>query len=57
MIALPLIGRSRNGDHIVDGFIAIGFCLFVIATQRVDARAERDRESGGTDALARIAPL
>lgn len=57
LIALPFIRRSRDGDHVVDRFVAIRFGFFDIATQRVDARAQRDRESGRADAFARIAAL
>ena len=57
LIALPLVGLTGHTDHIVVRFLRVRLGSLRVATQRVDTRAERDKESGLAHALTGIAPL
>ena len=52
LIALPALGLAGHGEHVVVRRLPVGVRLLQVATQRVDARAERDEESGFAYALA-----
>jgi hypothetical protein len=56
-IARPILDGSDGGKHITQGFVAIGTGLGSVSTQRVDARAQRDGESGDADPLTRMTLL
>ena len=52
LIALPVLGLTRHADHIIVRFLRVLFGLLCFATQRMDTRAQRDKESGLAHALA-----
>lgn len=55
LVALPFLRLARHRNHVCKGFCAVVFCLFCIATQRVDTGAERHEKSGFPDAFACVA--
>lgn len=57
LIALPLRRLTRHGKHILIGFLGVVLGLIPFATQRVDTRAQRDKESGLPDSFTRKAPF
>lgn len=57
LISLPFFRLAGHGDHVVVRFFPVGLGLLPVATQRVDARAQRDGKSGRSDALACVAPF
>lgn len=57
LVTLPPLLLPRHGDHVIVGLFSIGVGLLQVATQRVDARAQRDIKSGPSDTLAGVAPF
>ena len=54
LIALPLLCWPRIGDHVMGGRLVIALCLLKVSTQRVDARAKRESQSGNAYPLAGV---
>lgn len=54
LVALPLLRLAGHRDHVVVRFLGVCVRPVFVATQRVDTRAQRDEESGFTDAFARV---
>jgi hypothetical protein len=57
LIALPLFRLSGHRDHVIEGLFGIGSGFLRVATQRVDARAQRDEKSGFTYTFTRMLVL
>jgi hypothetical protein len=57
LVALPALRQAGHRYHIVIGLDTILIGLFQVSTQRVDARAQRDKKSGFPDSFARITPF